>query len=549
MAIEKYDSTSGQWQKLSVGKRGPKGLSSSLVAPSSVRDNLQEWWIYPVSTFVATQNRTVFGGYATTGKILVNEINHETGEEKRVEVADSLKIDDHNNPAVHVEAGRRIVIAWTNHSFDDKLRFKVSDTSGNIDSLTVANEQVYTTPGIVTYAQIHKINHLSNATNDVLWVFFRAGSTGWYRVQITVNQDTGNISFGTVVNVIQGDATAYLSTALSHKSDNRIRVSWYHNPASAYHALRYFEIDTVTGSIYSPMNGTSPIGNISGTGLPLLTSTVTPVLPEPDPGIARRMFYVRPGPAKPAIAYAEWDRSAPEQAVYKVIESVNETNNTWATHEFGIAGTRVGHTDLANYVGGMAFPDPCDRDIVLLTRNIGGQGVVEWHTKTLSVRTEERVYETTNWVGRPIITKYGGPAVSMFSDVTMYNSFADYNSKVVISSARPPFVSYPTTNDMKRGWGWITGDAVPEVTTTITFDTPFSSPPIVVASMAGEDRTYSQTTLPGFTDSSRLVSVEVSAITETGFVVSVRRTDGSNFPVIGGVHRRWAFTWMAMPQQ
>lgn len=439
--LKYYNQSTSQWEYInrSVASVIPNEALSSM----SIHDSLQEWWIYPVSTYVGGENRTIFGGYSTNGHILVNEMNHQTGELKRREVATTWKIDDHNNPAVFAEEGRRIVIAYQNHGGDALLRFKVSDETGSIDSLVTASEQNYDAGAAVTYAQIHKIDHLSDSTKDVLWVFFRHTTLEYAIVQVTVPQDTGVLTFDWKKVVFSAVAQSYIITTPSYLGDNIIRVGWYHNPTQEPDAINYVEINTATGDMISPTTSASPLANLNTPAtLPLTWEECTPVVTEPaNPDTKRRLFYVRSGPMTPAIAYAEWDINDPDNAVYHVARATDSTATTWEDSSYGIAGPRVGYVSSSNYIAGMAFPEPAYQDSVIVARNGTFGGTVELYSRTDTAETKKVIYETQKWVGRPMATKFAGPIYSMFSDVSMYNSFADYDSKVVLNTHRPEFVT------------------------------------------------------------------------------------------------------------
>lgn len=90
------------------------------------------------------------------------------------------------------------------------------------------------------------------------------------------------------------------------------------------------------------------------------------------------------------------------------------------------------------------------------------------------------------------------------------------------------------------GWGSISGNtSQPEVTETVTFNEPFDSLPIVWVSMAGENSSNGMSY--NNTSGSRLVRAGASNITESNFVASLARTDGSNF-----LSRHYYYTWLAI---
>jgi len=334
-----------------------------------VPDAIGEWWVSPIATALP-DDRTVFGAISSTGDILACEMDHATGAARRV-VIDTAIPDDHCCPALWAMAGHRLVAVWTLHGADALLHVKVSDATGDIASMAAAPEVAFTAPGATSYAQVHRIAALSDANQDTFWVFTRIAQYTWRMVPMTVNQATGAVTFGSMVNVMSATEQAYISTADAHTpSGQTIRFAWGYNPAAPVSEVRYVEVDAVTGAITSPVDATVS-ANMDGTNLPLVDTTVGALLPDVGTGRSRRLFYARPGPATPAVAYAEWDEATPDEATYKV------TTLTGTTTEYGIAGPRVGYSSAANYVAGMAFPNPCADDRVAVARVSEGTSTVE----------------------------------------------------------------------------------------------------------------------------------------------------------------------------
>src|SRR5665647_2373978 len=120
------------------------------------------------------------------------------------------------------------------------LFFKVSDLDGTVASFATATEQTYEFDGGASYTQIHRIEHLSDATQDTFWVFTRVTSATWRLLPLSVDQATGAITFGTDVTLLTAGGQTYISTADAHSAgDQTIRFAWGYNPASGLHAIRY----------------------------------------------------------------------------------------------------------------------------------------------------------------------------------------------------------------------------------------------------------------------------------------------------------------------
>lgn len=353
-----------------------------------IENTMGEWWIYPLVTDLG--DRTIFGGISSTGEILANEFSNQTQATKRI-VVSSAPIDDHNTPAIYAQQGRRFLMGWTHRNSATFLKFKVSDLAGSVESFATATEVQWDASGPTSYLQMHLIEHLSTPAADVFWVFTRCPATGWQIVPVTVTQSTGAISFGTVIQLWSTTEQTYLTTAPGFSSTNqKIRISAGYNPAGTTNTVRYFEIDCVTGAIASPVD-TSLNANLNGSGLPL-SDAMAPLLPQLPAGNSRRLFYTRSGPMPPAIAYAEWANTDPDNATYKVI--AQNTGGTWSITEYGISGPRIGYVASANYIPGVVFPIPCGDDRVLVTRRIGSVSQAELYTgtqKALIARTTSGV--------------------------------------------------------------------------------------------------------------------------------------------------------------
>lgn len=288
-------------------------LSEPLLLP----DGVGEWWIHPLATQLNDPYpRTVFGGISATGMILVNEFNYATGRTRRWEVAQA-GVDDHNVPAVWIEAGRRPLIAWTNHSADNFLRLKVGARNGDLSSFTAAPEVSRNIGGGASYAQIHKIEHLSSATEDVFYIFTRRTVLMWGVQQVTVSQSSGQVTFGTWFPVVSAAEQCYLSVADAFTPDGEnqvLRIGWGYNPARDDKSICYMELDVVTGLITSPAD--VQFSNTLGTQI--TPADIAPVIPTYSG--SRRFFYTRPGPDGPAIAYADWAIGQEDDAEYRMTE-------------------------------------------------------------------------------------------------------------------------------------------------------------------------------------------------------------------------------------
>lgn len=289
-----------------------------------IGDAVGEWWIEPREISQSTPYpRTVSGAVSSSGKIVVIEYNHATGKESRYEIAQAT-VDDHNVPSVFVRDGSRPVVAWTNHNTDKFLRFKVGSRNGDIGSLVNAKEVAVDVSNVTSYTQLHHIKHLSSNEIDVYFMLYRAGNAMWRIYQFNVDKKTGNMYSEHTTGrtfVTSPGRQCYISSADAHAEGNQvIRFAWGYNPAQPVHAVYYIELDVVTGNITSPIDPDLNANYYTNAGLPIDDASITPMLEEPSEGMSRRLFYTRPGPDAPAVAYAEWTIGDEDNAVYRVSE-------------------------------------------------------------------------------------------------------------------------------------------------------------------------------------------------------------------------------------
>lgn len=401
-----------------------------------LNDAVGEWWISPAGVYLLEPYpRTVLGGIAANGDIVVGELRHDTETTTRV-VCGSAAVDDHNVPAVWTEQGHPIVVAWTQHNLDSTMHFRVSNPAGTVESLASAPAQSWTNPaGLVSYTQIHRIAHESTATHDRLWVFFRLVGGEWQYLPVTLELATGALTFGTAVTVFGTNPPrqAYLTTADAYAETGPqiIRCAFGYNPSQPVETIYGYELDVASGDITDAATG-ALMGNArTGVGLPVLDSASTPLVAEPADGISRRLFYVRPGPDLFAVAYAEWDETAPDAATYKVV-TVN-ADGSKTTTDYGVAGPRVGYTEAANYIAGMAFETPSTRGRVITAHSSSGSESVVVHDPGSD---DVVVYSGPTSAGRLIrpntpVNGANAHVEVIFTRMTAYDGYQDYQGQLV----------------------------------------------------------------------------------------------------------------------
>lgn len=421
-----------------------------------IPDAVGEWWIHPLATFLpAPRPRTVMGAIGSYGRVLVCEIDHRTGAIQCNEIAEA-GADDHNVPAVWTEPGRRPLVAWTNHNADNVLRLKVGDPDGELGTIAGGPELTVDIGGKASYSQIYRIAHLSGDTQDTFWVFARRANTTWIIQPLTVDQPSGTVHVHASVALLDARGRqAYITTAdaMETEGNQTIRLAWGYNPAQPVHAVRYLEIDCVTGEIATPLDSRFRVtlSELAG-GSGIVDVEVPTLLPELEPGFSRRLFAVRPGPDSPAVAYAEWAIDAPDDATYAVIEldgnSATGGGASTRTSHLGRSGARVGYTAAANYIAGLAFEHPSRRRAVIRASTDGETETVARLILTDDGYATEVLHRQPTGTGRlirPYAPLNGGPLAAVATEITSYGGYTSFagNLKGILDGGRSGDVGYP----------------------------------------------------------------------------------------------------------
>jgi hypothetical protein len=227
------------------------------------------------------------------------------------------------------------------------------------------------------------------------------------------------------------------------EGNQTIRLAWGYNPAQPVHAVRYLEIDCVTGEIATPLDPAFRVTlkELAG-GSGIVDVEMPTLLPELEPGFSRRLFAVRPGPDTPAIAYAEWAIDAPDDATYAVIE-LNRNSATGGgvsmrNTRLGRSGARVGYTAAANYIAGLAFEHPSRRQAVICASTDGETETVARLLLADDGYATEVLHRQPTADGRlirPYAPLNGGPLAAIATEITSYGGYSSFagNLKGLVS--------------------------------------------------------------------------------------------------------------------
>ena len=159
--------------------------------------------------------------------IVVAEFDHRDNTVLRYELKllpVGWPVDDHNPPSVWVMAAHRTVVAWQ-RNVTNLLYLRVGTADGSPASLTSATTVTIDIGGTSSYTDIHRITHLSDASQDTFWIFTRKANHTRGYVRVSVNQATGAVTAGSFVALMQNTGATgqlYAATADAYASGNQV---------------------------------------------------------------------------------------------------------------------------------------------------------------------------------------------------------------------------------------------------------------------------------------------------------------------------------------
>ncbi|WP_227687030.1 hypothetical protein [Spirosoma arboris] len=369
--------------------------------------------MHPIATYEALPyKRTLFGAIGSDGAIYACEYTHLSKQTKKFQVGKAI-VDDHCAPAFYAASGRRSVIAWANHNKDHLIHYRVGELSGDITAWET--ETIIDLGNVASYAQIHRLNAESDTTQDTFIVFNRLNNHQWTAMTFSVNQATGAFTVTRPPRIILSgnNKQTYITTADAFNATGNqvIRIAMGFNPEATSHSVYYLELDAVTGALTSPVTSTLSANIYTQTSTPVSDNSLSALIPD-NSGDAesRRLYYVRSGPAEPAIAYLDYSKSTPMKGTYKTISKASATFKALAI------GTPKGGA-VAAYKRAMNMSDfevrtKCSFSVTpttsttLASRVVGGEG---WWFELLANRTVKFTCRTGSSTMKTVTTKAAIP--------------------------------------------------------------------------------------------------------------------------------------------
>lgn len=345
------------------------------------------WWTRPRLVQVGDLLHT--GAIDSRGQVVVATVDVGTGAVQRHVLA-RIEDDDHNNPAVVVEAGRPVVAFYSRHEVDDALRFRVSTRPDDISQWHP--ERVLTFGGETTYAQVHPRGcelHLFTRIAVTRWGYRRSPdwAATWEPARDLLAFDTDQEVY--VATTLLADGTTVRLAVSGHPKE-------YNNRPE--HNVFVCTIDLGTGAIALPSDG-RVVANLDGTGLPLSQHDLELIHACPaDRSV--NLFDVGDGPDFEVgfVSKIKGDDATVDAQYHVTAMRAGE----WSTETVCAAGTTFGYIPAGCYVGGVAFPHRSPGGQVFVAREAAGEWFLErWDRDGVTWQPHRLIGPSATRLARP----------------------------------------------------------------------------------------------------------------------------------------------------
>ncbi|WP_328810724.1 hypothetical protein [Rhodococcus sp. NBC_00294] len=401
------------------------------------------WWIDPPA--MGVEGTTYFGAAGSDGSVLMNSFNRDSAQSF---VIAKSGVDDHNGPAVWAESGVPLVCAWSFHNADQLARVRIGGLPGAGDALSFGRESTVQLGGTVSYAKLFRVVDYtdSNAWKFRLLVRVRYVNDGtnvysWSACTFLVDKESKTVEWqGKEQTLVAStnNRVPYLSAALDDEGRRTVRLAIGYHPVTPgdQAPIRFATYDVTDNAVYNSSG--EFMWSLDGDPLANRTDRELGYVVRPaELGSRRRRFLgVAAGPSAPAVLYAEWDQDDEDNATY-FVASASPGEELWSSFSLGPAGTRIGHSETANYLSGAAFQAyPRTSSDVTLVRNTGSESVVERCHPAAMGWVREETASLPYVLARPISSVEDGADGLIASRIERYGSeaggFTDFDGQVIL---------------------------------------------------------------------------------------------------------------------
>lgn len=405
-----------------------------MVTRAVARSTIYSWWSTP---FSQSLTGVLYAAGVTSSK---QQVVFDTDGNLFV-LRNAGTFDDHLTPALLVPSDEPPFVAYTSHSDDANVRYRVGTVVGDITSFGA--QRTISTSAVTTYCQLWRVGDdvwlLTRLALDT-WGFFKSGDYG--------------AAFGAEQALFTG-GRLYVTSV---QSGSTVRCAFSRHPHENDDTVRYCVIDLTSGGI-ATTDGTV-LGNLDGTGLPVDWDDLEVAYSGPS-GSGVRLFAVSDA-TNPEIGLATWTNNL--DTVYRY---VTHDGGAWSEEVVVAAGATFGYTASIHYNGGVGFYPSAAGGELLVSREDAGTWFVERWVRNGSWAADETIRTDTEALIRPWGTDGGQ---STFVYVTSYPTYLAWSGAVtwgdeIAAGPEPPI---PLGIWADATFVWSPGDAVTRSSDLIT---------------------------------------------------------------------------------